>query len=112
MNAINFEGTFNSCFGITSIPENLFKYNVKATDFMLAFYWCLRITSIPENLFKYNVNATNFDRTFKYCRGLLYIPNTIIEHAKRVKEKGGNVGAMFNDCTSASNYNSLPEYMK
>ena len=103
---------FIRCDRITSIPENLFKNNVNATNFSGTFYVCRGITSIPENLFKYNVNATNFYGTFEECRELLYIPNTIIEYAKRLKEKGGNVGAMFKYCTKASNYNSLPAYMK
>ena len=36
----------------------------------------------------------------------------MIAAAKKVKEKGGNVNGMFYGCTSASNYNSLPDYMK
>ena len=112
VNVTSFDYTFNGCRGITSVPENLFKYNVNATNFTGIFRECEGITSIPENLFKNNVNVTDFYSTFERCRELLYIPNTIIEHAKRVKEKGGNVGDMFKDCTKASNYNSLPEYMK
>ena len=103
---------FIRCDRITSIPENLFKNNVNATNFRSIFRNCRGITSIPENLFKNNVNVTNFSDTFYDCIGLLYIPNTIIEHAKRVKEKGGDVSDMFKYCIKASNYNSLPEYMK
>ena len=95
----------------SEIPEWLFSKKVTSRG-MSKFYSCERITSIPENLFKNNVNVTNFYVTFIDCRELLYIPNTIIEHAKRVKEKGGNISVMFKDCIKASNYNSLPEYMK
>ena len=112
VNVTDFKGTFSECRGLTSIPENLFKNNANVIRFVTTFSYCSNLTSIPENLFKHNVNVTDFYSTFERCRELLYIPNTIIEHAKRVKEKGGNVGDMFKDCTKASNYNSLPEYMK
>ena len=112
VNVKEFDNTFTECRGLTSIPENLFKYNVNVTQFYYTFYICRGLTSIPENLFKYNVNVKDFSGTFSSSSGLLYIPNTIIEHAKRVKEEGGNVRGMFNSCTKASNYNSLPAYMK
>ena len=112
VNVTQFYTTFIGCIGLTSVPENLFKYNINVTEFDTTFRECSSLTSIPENLFKYNVKVVGFNNTFKGCKGLLYISNTIIEHAKRVKEKGGYVGAMFNGCTKASNYNSLPEYMK
>ena len=110
VNVTNFLATFDGCRGLTSIPENLFKNNVNATYFGSTFKYCIGLTSIPENLFKNNVKITDFLTTFSGCKGLLYIPNTIIEHAKRVKEKGGNANAMFEDCRRASNYNSLSEY--
>ena len=49
---------------------------------------------------------------FSDCTGLTSIPEKIIELGKKVKEKGGNVLRMFAFCTSASNNNSLPDYMK
>ena len=107
-----FGETFKGCTGLTSIPEVLFKYNVNATNFGHTFYACTGLTSIPEDLFKNNVNATDFRDTFYFCRGLTSIPEKIIELGKKVKEKGGNVSSMFSFCTSASNYNSLPNYMK
>ena len=111
VNATFFGSIFADCRGLTSLPENLFKHNVNVNRFNAIFDNCRGLTSIPENLFKYNVNATDFYGTFEDCRGLLYIPNTIIEHAKRVKEKGGNVRIMFKYCAKASNYSSLPAYL-
>ena len=112
VNATDFGHTFYACTGLTSISEGLFKYNVKATGFGYTFNGCSGITSIPEGLFKNNVNATDFRGTFYFCRGLTSIPEKIIELGKKVKEKGGDVLRMFSFCTSASNYNSLPNYMK
>ena len=106
-----FDETFKNCSGIINIPEGLFKNNVGVTIFESTFKDCSGITSIPEGLFKNNVNA-NFSSTFYACTGLTSIPDRIIEAAKKVKEKGGHVSGMFKFCISASNYNSLPDYMK
>ena len=103
---------FYYCTGLTSIPEGLFKNNVNVTGFVGTFNGCTGLTSIPEGLFKNNVNAVNFISAFSGCRGLTSIPEKIIEFGKKVKEKGGNVSNMFFVCTSASNYNSLPNYLK
>ena len=112
VNAIAFGGTFDGCTGLATIPENLFKHNVNVRNFGLTFKGCTGLATIPENLFKHNVNVTNFVETFKGCTGLTSIPEKIIELGKKAKEKGGNVSFLFRGCTSASNYNSLPEYMK
>ena len=139
VNVISFYGAFENCSGITSIPEGLFDRNVNVTNFRDAFRGCNGITSIPERLFENNVNVTNFDRVFEGCSGitsiperlfennvnvisfygvfsgctrLTNIPEVIVEFAKKVKEKGGNTYSMFSNCTSASNYASIPGYMK
>ena len=135
---IEFRETFKSCNSIKTIPENLFKYNSKAKDFSLAFLGCGKleripedvfknnievisfrdvfygtgITTIPENLFKHNTKVEDMRYAFKYCVKLSRIPDEIIEYAKQVKQRGGDVTEIFDECTSASNYNSLPSYMK
>ena len=97
---------------IKSIPEGLFKNNVNIVSFASVFVGCSGLTSIPEGLFKNNVKVTTFWGTFYDCTGLTSIPETIVEIAKKVKEKGGNVSGMFRHCTSASNYTSIPEYIQ
>ena len=111
-NVTDFIGVFGNCTGLTSIPEELFKNNVNVKSFYRAFEDCTGLTNIPEGLFKNNVNVTFFNEVFRNCTGLTSIPDRIIEAAKKVKEKGGEVKGMFNRCTSASNYSSLPYYMK
>ena len=111
-NATDFGGTFGGCTGLTNIPEGLLKNNTNATNFGGTFGGCTSLTSIPEELFKHNVNATYFTSTFNGCTGLTSISEKIIELGKKVKEKGGNTLNMFQGCTSASNYNSLPNYMQ
>ena len=113
-NCVNGE-KFNSVFRgskITSIPENLFKYNLNITDFSNIFENCKDLTNIPGNLFKNNIKVIDFNFVFSGCRGLTSIPEVIVEFAKKVKEKGGYTYYTFNECTSASNYDSLPSYMK
>ena len=112
VNAVKFHNTFDGCTGLTSIPEGLFKNCVNATYFYSTFERCTGITSIPEGLFKNNVNVIDFRYIFESCTGLISIPEKIIEFGKKVKERGGYVGSMFLGCTSATNYNSLPDYMK
>ena len=53
----------------SEIPEWLFSKKFTSRN-MSRFNRCDRITSIPENLFKYNVNATNFYGTFHYLQRL------------------------------------------
>ena len=112
VNVTSFSEVFSGCSGLTSIPEGLFKNNVNVTSFNYTFLGCSGLTSIPEGLFKNNVNVTSFDYTFSGCSGLTSIPEVIVEFAKKVKEKGGNTYSMFSNCTSASNYASIPDYMK
>ena len=96
---------FHKCTGLISIPEGLFKNNVKAEYFVDTFKGCTGLTSIPEGLFNNNVNAKSLGGAFNGCTGLTIIPEKIIEFGKKVEEKGGIVSSMFYRCTSASNYN-------
>ena len=112
LNAEKFEDTFNGCAGLTSIPEGLFKNNVNVIYFGETFRGCTGLTSIPEGLFKNNVNVNDFNVVFEGCIQIQNIPEDIIELAKKIGEKGGRVSNMFSGCTSASNYNSLPNYLK
>ena len=112
VNITNFGWTFASCTNITNIPEELFKNNVNVTSFKNTFEMCTGLTRIPEKLFKNNVNVTSLENTFKMCTGLTSIPETIVEFAKKVKERGGDSSRIFWYCISASNYSSIPSYMK
>ena len=106
------DNIFRGCKKIITIPENLFKYNTNVITFGATFSGCEKVENIPENLFKYNTEVSDFGRTFEGCVKLSSIPEKIIEYAKQVKQRGGYVSDMFKDCTSASNYNSLPSYLK
>ena len=112
VNITGFGSAFSECSGLTSIPEELFKNNVNVISFDYTFSGCKGLTSIPGGLFKNNVNIINFDSVFLGCSGITSIPEVIVEFAKKVKEKGGYTYHMFAFCTSASNYSSIPDYMK
>ena len=92
---------------LKSIPENIFKYNIKAEDFYGTFAHS-KISSIPENLFNNNPNINNLKSTFEDCRKLTTIPQTIINKALSTTEHR----EIFRYCNSASNYDSLPEILK
>ncbi|MBF0989536.1 MAG: hypothetical protein HXK70_01805, partial [Clostridiales bacterium] len=97
---------------ITNIPENLFKYNIEAERFDHIFTYCIKLIQIPENLFRYNTKINDFHSSFSYCSKINNIPNNIITKAKTVKENGGNVDKMFFGCSNATNYYTLPEYIR
>lgn len=106
---------FAGCSSITSIPENLFKHNTELEEIRDTFFMCTGLTSIPENLFKYNNNVKEAKRLFEGCKNINDIPEKIIEFANKVKERTEspiNIYHIFAGCTSASNYSSLPAYMK
>ena len=103
---------FYGCTGLTSIPENLFKYNTKLDRLSEIFYGCTGLTSIPEDLFKYNTIVSSVPKAFFGCSNIRYIPDKIIEIGKKAMERAGTYNGMLNGCTSASNYSSIPLYLK
>ena len=111
VNVTDFRNTFRDCSSLTSIPEGLFKNNVNVINFVETFSHS-GLRNIPQGLFKNNVNVIRFTGLFEGCILMKNIPEDIIELGKKVKEKGGHVRGMFRDCTSASNYNSIPNYLK
>ena len=78
---------FSGCTALTSIPENLFKYNTEVTNFRSTFYNCSGLTNIPENLFSSNTAVTNFSSTFYNCDALTSIPTNL-----------------FNNCTAVNSF--------
>ena len=102
-----FNSTFYGCTNIKTIPENLFRYNINATSFNHTF-GSKSIKSIPENLFTTNNNINNISYAFKSCNQLTTIPQSIINKALSISSHNQT----FRDCTSASNYSTLPAELK
>ena len=112
VNVTSFKKTFENCYGLTSIPENLFKYNVNVTSFSSTFQDNRSLTNIPENLFKYNTKVIYMEFVFAFCAKLSRIPDGIIQYSEQVRQRGGGVVRIFYQCTTASNYGTIPSYMK
>ena len=110
--AENFISAFSGCSGLKEIPENLFKHNINTKNFRQTFYGCKTLKTIPDNLFKYNINAKDFQTTFSNCVGLTTISDKVIGDVERNRRTTGQVSGIFRNCRAASNYNSLPSYMK
>ena len=112
VNVTNFKSTFENCYGLTSIPENLFKYNVNVKSFSDTFKDNRSLISIPENLFKYNTKVMYMEFVFAFCAKLSRIPDGIIQYSEQVRQRGGGVVRIFYQCTTASNYGTIPSYIK
>lgn len=77
------------CFrgiGITTIPVDLFRYNINISSFEIAFYGCNLLTSVPAGLFKYNIAAQttiSFYGVFNSCVKLQVPANIFYEAADK-----------------------------
>lgn len=102
-NVTNFGFCFYVCKSLTSIPEDLFKYNTKATEFDYCFFQCAALTSIPQDLFKYNTNVTSFVACFRLCgRITSAVPELWVSHPN------ASGASCFYSCDEASNYADIP----
>ena len=57
---------FSGCYSITSLPDDLFRFNPQITQFNATFYSCAGLSGsdVPSDLFKYAVNNTTFSSVF------------------------------------------------
>ena len=108
----NFTAAFELCQELETIPEDIFKYNTEAEKFLNVFKMCIRLRNIPQRIFSNNMKVKEASRAFAHCTSVTNISNEAIENVKRIKENGGEIWGIFTNCRAASNYNSLPSYMK
>ncbi len=105
---VKFAESFADCTGLTSVPENLFRYNtlVAASGFYGTFRGCTGLTSVPENLFRYNtaVSDFGFNQTFSGCTDLTSLPTDLFRYNTLVGAYG--FYGTFKDCTGLA---SVPE---
>ena len=99
----NFNRCFESCSGLTSIPDNLFANNTAVTTFGYCFSGCSSLTSIPENLFANNTAVTGFSYCFSFCSGLTSIPDNLFANNTAVT----NFSFCFENCSGLTG--SIPE---
>ena len=108
----NFTAAFELCQELETIPEDIFKYNTEAENFLNVFKMCIRLRNIPQRIFSSNMKVKEASRAFAHCTSVTNISNEAIENAKRIKENGGEIWGIFENCRAASNYSTIPSYMK
>lgn len=102
---------FGSCRGLTSVPEDLFRYNPQLNlgAFSYTFYDG-GITSVPANLFRYNVGSIGDNllyATFQYS-ALTSIPVDFLKYNTNTKA----LPSAFANCNSLKNIDpDLIRYM-
>lgn len=69
-----FTSTFLGCSSLKTLPDGLFKANVKATQFTGTFVDCSALESIPADLFSGCVNVNGVRSLFDGCKSLKSIP--------------------------------------
>ncbi len=85
MDTYNFSRTFYKCIQLTTIPADLFRYNVRVTSFSGTFENSTSLTTIPADLFEHNTLAESFNRTFWYCTGLTTVPAGLFSNNGQAK---------------------------
>lgn len=81
---------FQQCSSLLVIPIDLFKYNTKLAGVASCFSECSSLTSIPKDLFKYNTSVIYFNYCFENCTSLTTIPTDLFKY---------NTNAIgFNNC--------------
>jgi len=100
----DFNGCFEECSSLTSIPQDLFKYNPNVTGFRSCFSGCTSLTSIPQDLFKYNTKVIFFEYCFSGCSNVTSaVPELWITYPNSMHCTG-----CFSGCINASNYADIP----
>ncbi len=64
---------------ISSVPEKVFSYSSKVTDYLGVFMGCGDLESVPPSLFASNPNAAGFAYAFQDCESLESIPSNIFD---------------------------------
>ena len=128
--------TFYECLYLKGdIPEGLFRNNANITDFYEMFYGCSgltgdldaelfanqlnaervtgmfegcnKLTSIHSDLFSKNKKITSFERVFKNCSSLKGYSIPLWE-----SHPSANGSSCYNNCTSLTDYNTIPSTWK
>ena len=95
-NTTSFEGTFERCEKLTSVPEELFENAPNATNFEETFAYCKNLMTIPTNLFANNKQSNNFKKTFAGCTKLEKVSYELFDSTPNAI----NFDRAFYDCYS------------
>ncbi len=125
-NVTSFANAFYLCTGLESVPESLFSSCPEVGDFSWVFSYCTSLTDIPAGIFSGNTKVTDFSYAFYGCSGLACESpydsvasggQTVRVHLyERTAALGYTVpdtfGSCFRDCTSLTDYSSIPSDWK
>lgn len=80
----DFSYCFYNCTLLTTLPNDLFKFNVNTLNFSYCFSGCTTLSAVNDaNMFKYCVIASNFSYTFQSCAALLTVPALLLQNNKQ-----------------------------
>ena len=103
-----FQGTFQNCTGLSTIPSNLFSHITGAATgmFQSTFQGCTSLASIPSGLFSGVQGAADamFVSTFEGCTSLASIPSGLFSGIRGAA--GGMFMWTFRGCTALE---TIPE---
>jgi len=135
-NCLTTSGTFYGCTGLTSLPSGIFDIMTKITSFYYICPNCTGLTSLPSKLFRYNTKCTNYSQIFAYCSALTANLNDVFDGAtlnKVINTSYGfrnckitgealpiiakltsatTISGTFNNCTTLTDYTSIPATWK
>jgi hypothetical protein len=101
---VNASHLFDGCNGVISIPSTLLSRCPNITDLSYSFVGCTHLEVLPDGLFDNNQLVTTFDYAFQNNQELTGNAPTLW---LRNPEPSGLY--CFYQCTSLSNYASIPE---
>lgn len=115
--------TFGYAFyqtALETIPENLFTFAAKATEFRDCFDSCASLKEIPSGLFANCTSAASFYSTFRACTSLKAVPDRLFAGRSQVTKFTGLFGScsaletigegVFEGCTEVQSFNQVFSY--
>jgi hypothetical protein len=86
-NLVHIQTARNLFYGgkYTSIPEDLFRYNVNLISVESCFVYARSLTTVPEGLFAYNPLIENAESLFSECTALETVPEDLFEFQQNLK---------------------------
>ncbi|MCD8294482.1 MAG: hypothetical protein LUE27_04430, partial [Clostridia bacterium] len=76
----------STAFGLSEVPEDLFQYATKCTNFDQCFYWDYNLEAIPAGLFRNCEAAESFSSCFSWCIKVEEIPEGLLDGCPNAKD--------------------------
>jgi len=90
----NLPNLFGGCSNLSSIVEDIFKYNHQIKNISGCFEGCNSLLTIPENILIYTPNIINVSYMFNNCDGIEEVPFGLLTSITTLR----NCESMFNNC--------------